>query len=124
MIVSIVTHYCQWIGIFKEDTVVQPDNLVVCYKPSGTHLTKAPTLIFEILSKSTAKKDTVTKFHLYETEGVKYYALIDPADNVARIYQNKEGKFIKMSDATDETVDFDLDKCKISINFSKILMTD
>lgn len=108
----------------KEDTVVQPDNLVVCYRPSGTHITKAPTLIFEILSKSTAHKDTVTKFHLYETEGVKYYVLVDPADNVARIYQNKEGKYFKLTDATDETVDFDLGKCAISINFSRVLAID
>lgn len=105
----------------KEDTVVQPDNLVVCYKPSGTHLNKAPALIFEILSKSTAKKDTVTKFHLYETEGVKYYVMVDPAENVARIYQNNNGKFVKLTDATDESVDFDLDKCVISIDFCRIL---
>lgn len=104
----------------KEDTVVQPDNLVVCYEPSGTHLTKAPALIFEILSKSTAKQDTVTKFHLYETEGVKYYVIIDPVENVARIYQNKEGKYIKVTDATHESVDFDLDKCAITIDFSRI----
>ena len=104
----------------KEDTVVQPDNLVVCYKPSGTHLTKAPTLIIEILSKSTAKKDTVTKFHLYETEGVKYYIMVDPLDKVARIYQNKDGKFIKFTDATDESVSFELGKCSIDIDFSRI----
>lgn len=108
----------------KEDTVVQPDNLVVCYKPSGSHLSKAPVLIFEILSKSTARKDKVTKFHLYETEGVKYYVIVDPVDDEARIYQNKEGVFIKLTDATDETINFDLGKCMIEINFSRILVID
>ena len=39
----------------------QPDNLVICYSPEGDFLTKAPTLIFEILSPSTSKKDRVTK---------------------------------------------------------------
>lgn len=104
----------------REDTVVQPDNLIVCYTPSGTHLTKAPSLIIEILSKSTAKKDSVTKFHLYEEEGVKYYIMIDPAEKVARAYHNKNGKFIKLTDASDETVNFDLGKCSIAINFSQV----
>ena len=50
-----------------EETVVQPDNLVICDQPENeAYLTKAPILIFEILSKSTAHKDRTTKFNLYE----------------------------------------------------------
>ena len=38
-----------------DDTVVQPDNLVVCDEDmEGAYITKAPLVIFEILSKSTA----------------------------------------------------------------------
>ena len=48
----------------SEDTVVQPDNLVVCYPPEGKYLTKAPTVVFEILSKSTAQKDRKTKYDI------------------------------------------------------------
>jgi Uma2 family endonuclease len=40
-----------------EDTIVQSDNLVVCYQPSGSYLTKAPVLIFEVMSPSTRSKD-------------------------------------------------------------------
>ncbi len=55
-----------------QDTIVQPDNLVICYKPSNqAYITKAPKIIFEILSKSTAKKDETLKYELYQAEAVK-----------------------------------------------------
>ncbi len=104
----------------SEDTVVQPDNLVVCYEPKGAYISKAPVLIFEVLSKATAKKDTTIKFELYEREGVKYYIIVDPDDCVAKAYELKDGRYIKMLDATDESVELDLNKCSITINFQKM----
>jgi Uma2 family endonuclease len=104
----------------SEDTVVQPDNLIVCYEPSGAYITKAPVMIFEVLSKTTAKKDKTTKFELYRAEGVKYYILVDPDDCIAKAYELKEGEYIKMVDATDEKVDFDLKGCKIEVDFKKL----
>jgi len=101
-------------------TTVQPDNLVVCEKPEGQYLTKAPALIFEVLSKSTATKDQNTKFRLYEEEGVKHYIIVDPKEQVAKVYQLQNGKFIKVMDATDESCDFDLGKCQITFEFSAI----
>jgi Uma2 family endonuclease len=101
-------------------TTVQPDNLVVCEKPEGQYLTKAPALIFEILSKSTASKDQSTKFRLYEEEGVKHYIIVDPKEQVAKVYQLQNGKFIKVLDATDECCDFDLGKCQIAFEFASI----
>jgi len=63
----------------SDDTVVQPDNLVVCDEDmEGAYIVKAPLIIFEVLSKSTAAKDCNLKFELYEQEGVKYYAIVDP----------------------------------------------
>jgi len=57
----------------SEDTVVQPDNSVICHEPQNeAYITKAPKIIFEILSKSTAKKDKGLKYNLYEQEGVSY----------------------------------------------------
>jgi Uma2 family endonuclease len=104
----------------SEDTVVQPDNLVICYEPKGAYLTKAPMMIFEILSKSTAKKDKTLKFELYQSEGVKYYIIVDPDENIAKAYELKEGKYIKMLDATDESMDFQLKDCEITIDFQKL----
>lgn len=104
----------------NEDTIVQPDNLIVCYEPKGAYLTKAPTMIFEILSKSTAKKDKTLKFELYQSEGVKYYIIVDPDENIAEAYELKEGKYIKILDASEECVDFELKDCEISIDFKKL----
>lgn len=104
----------------NEDTVVQPDNLVVCYEPKGAYITKVPTMIFEILSKSTAKKDKTVKFELYQSEGVKYYIIVDPDENIAKAYQLKDGNYIKMVDATDESVEFELKDCEITIDFNKL----
>ncbi|WP_456405353.1 Uma2 family endonuclease [Thiolapillus sp.] len=103
-----------------EDTVVQPDNLVICYKPDNSYLTKAPTLIFEILSKGTASKDKNTKFTLYEKEGVHHYVIVDPAEKLAKVYSLHEGRYIKIMDATDEECEFDLGKCRITFDFSTI----
>ena len=106
----------------SEETVVQPDNLVICHKPRHeAYITKAPVIIFEVLSKSTAVKDQNLKYELYEREGVKYYIIVNPDDAIAKIYELKEGRYIKVDDAHDETVTFHLDKCKaIDFDFSKI----
>ena len=53
----------------SDDTVVQPDNLVVFHPVDGAYITRAPELVFEILSKSTAAKDEHTKFAIYEARG-------------------------------------------------------
>ena len=103
-----------------EDTVVQPDNLVVCHPVSGAYLTRAPALIFEVLSKSTALKDQNLKFSIYEREGVKYYVMVNAEDRVAKIYQIHEGRYIKLCDVADESVDFDLGECSIHFDFSLI----
>ncbi|MDQ7045067.1 MAG: Uma2 family endonuclease [Sulfurimonas sp.] len=106
-----------------EDTVVQPDNSVICHEPTNeAYITKAPKIIFEILSKSTAKKDKGLKYKLYEQEGVAYYIIVDPVEEIAKVYELKEGKYIKVCDASDEKVEFTLKECdeKMLFDFSKI----
>ncbi len=103
-----------------EDTIVQPDNLVVCGEVEGAYLNKAPALIFEILSKSTEKKDKTTKFSLYEKEGVNHYIIVAPKEQLAKVYSLREGRYIKVIDATHENIEFDLGKCQIKFDFSGI----
>ena len=104
----------------SEDTIVQPDNLVICYEPEGKYITRAPSIIFEVLSPPTFLKDVNLKFKLYEHEGVKYYILVNPEDKIAKIFQLKNGKYIKVLDATNEKIIFDIDICKIEFDFAKI----
>ena len=103
-------------------TIVEPDNLVICHKPDHeAYISKAPKIIFEILSKSTASKDKRLKYDLYEQEGVQYYIIVDPDENVAKVYTlNSDGQYKKVEDARHETVEFTLKKCTFSFDFSKI----
>jgi len=107
----------------SEETIVQPDNSVICHTPEHeAYLTKAPKIIFEILSPSTAKKDMGLKYDLYEKEGVAYYIIVNPDDNVAKVYALKEGRYIKVCDASDEKVTFEIAECgkNIVFDFAKI----
>ncbi|MFA5234912.1 MAG: Uma2 family endonuclease [Sulfurimonas sp.] len=107
----------------NEDTILQPDNSIICHEPQNdAYITKAPKIIFEVLSKSTAKKDTGIKFEIYEREGVEYYIIVNPDDKVAKVYHLKEGRYIKLIDASDEKVDFNIKECdqKVEFDFSKI----
>ncbi len=103
----------------NSDTVVRPDMLVICYEPDEK-LTKKPELIFEIASPSTVKRDEVLKYELYRQEGVKYYVLVYPEKNMAKVYELKEGRYIKVGDYSDESFLFNIDTCSIDFDFSKI----
>ena len=104
-----------------EDTIVQPDNMVICHQPEHEqYITKAPDIIFEVLSKSTAHKDRSTKFNLYESEGVKFYILVYQYENTAKIYELNQGRYIKLKDVRDETISFDLSDCQFDFEFNKI----
>ena len=104
-----------------EDTVVQPDNLVVCEEDmEGAYITKAPLVIFEILSKSTATKDKHLKYELYEKEGVKYYVIVDPEERMAKLYKLFQGRYIKEGDFLKKSYTFEIDSCTVEFDFAKI----
>ncbi len=104
-----------------ESTVVQPDNLVICHTPQEeAYIKKAPKIIFEILSKSTAVVDKNLKYELYEKEGVDYYIIVDPKETIAKVYRLKDGRYIKLCDAYEDHVDFELKECSFTFDFAKI----
>jgi len=107
----------------SDETVVQPDNSVICHTPKHeAYITKAPKIIFEILSKSTAKKDKGLKYDLYEKEGVLYYIIVDPQEEIAKVYELLNGRYVKVCDASDEVVEFKVKECaeKMLFDFAKI----
>jgi len=103
----------------SNETVFRPDTSVICYEPED-YLTKAPEIIFEVLSPSTAKRDETLKFNAYEEEGVKYYCLVYPEMLFVKVYKLQDGKYIKVGDFDDESYLFETKKCKINFNFTDI----
>ena len=61
-----------------ENTIVQPDVLILCEPPTKLFIDFPPVLVVEVLSPSTREKDIHTKFKLYQDFGVKYYLIVDP----------------------------------------------
>ena len=105
----------------SNNTVVQPDNLVLCYEiDEKPYITKAPSIIFEVLSKSTAIKDLNLKYQIYESEGVEYYITVSPDSESAKVFKLKDYKYVKIADATDDKIELELDDCKMEFDFSLI----
>lgn len=73
--------------------VVQPDILVICDKETINEKGKykgTPTLVVEILSKSTKGKDIITKLNLYLETGVREYWIVDTDLKQIALYAFKD----------------------------------
>jgi Uma2 family endonuclease len=73
--------------VLAEDTVVQPDLVVVC-DPSKVkeRIEGAPDLAVEVISPSSASRDRWTKRKLYERFGVLAYLIVDPLEAHAELF--------------------------------------
>lgn len=104
------------------DTVVRPDIMLVCHE-QGERITRKPELIIEVVSQSTARRDEQVKFQLYALEGVRFYLLIYPFQQKAKIYKLEQGKYVKLADFGLDTWIFDIHNCSGKIDFSRIWLT-
>jgi len=68
-------------------TVVRPDVLIACGPPPEKHSQQAPAFIAEILSPSTKDNGLTAKRDLYEANGVRYDAIIDPKLNTLELLE-------------------------------------
>jgi Uma2 family endonuclease len=101
------------------DTVVRPDVMVLCGK-TGERVTRAPDIVFEVVSPRTATRDERTKYELYEREGVDWYILVYPELKTAKVYQRVQGLYRKAGDFADEVFTFRLGDCAIDLRFADI----
>ena len=77
-----------------DDTILQPDAVVVCKDITKPFLDFPATLVVEILSPSTAMKDRNNKFYIYQAQKIPYYIIIDVEKNEIEIYHLKDdGKY-------------------------------
>ncbi|WP_162944588.1 Uma2 family endonuclease [Flavisolibacter nicotianae] len=104
-----------------EDTILQPDMLIICGDTSKAYLDFPPALVAEILSPSTALKDRHGKFALYEQQKVPYYIIISPDSNEAEVYVLEESSYVLKQKGNAFTYSFSLEKdCSATIDFSEI----
>lgn len=104
----------------NEQTIVQPDNLVVCGSVKGKFLTQTPSIVFEILSSSTAFKDRHIKHEIYQNLGVKYYILVDAENKEVEVNQLVNKEYSKTNISSDAVVTFKLDSCHFDLSFKNI----
>ncbi len=106
-----------------EDTIVQPDVLVVCGDfEEGKKLETTPVLVFEILSPSTRKKDRVLKYRLYQEAGVKYYCMVDPTVDSIEVFQLAGDSYREEDGFKDGKILFELGECEIALDSRKIFV--
>ncbi len=106
--------------IVSHDTVLRPDVSVLCDEVED-YIRKAPLLVAEVVSESTADRDEGVKKDIYEREGVEFYFLLYPESKIAKLYRNTERGYIKLRDLSKESLEVNLrENCTIKLDFSKV----
>ena len=79
----------------SDDTVVQPDLVVICdRKKLGEEGCRgAPDLAVEILSPSNTALEMERKLRLYKEAGIREYWVVDPRDKHISVYLLKDGNY-------------------------------
>lgn len=101
-----------------DDTVVQPDIVVVCdgSKLDSKRCNGAPDMIIEIISPSTSRHDRIVKLNRYLQAGVREYWIADPDDKAVTVHTLDNGRYIISAYEGTETVSVEvLDGCKITL---------
>ncbi len=103
-----------------ENTVLQPDNVVVCGRGDEPFLCEPPALIFEILSPSTAYIDRHLKHQIYESEGVRHYVIVDAEAEDVEVYSLESGRYEKRDRLQEDRIAFDLGSCMVEIEINRL----
>lgn len=107
--------------ILQDDTILQPDGLVVCGDITKKFLDFVPALVLEVLSPATALKDRNTKFHLYKQAGVPYYLIADIDTKTLEIYQLINGQYQLQPQDAENSFNFIINNdCNIVAKFATV----
>jgi len=77
----------------RSENVVQPDVAIYCNDAMKKEVNNIPTVVFEVLSPSTAMKDKYDKLKLYEMFGIEEYFLVSPEYKSVEVFRLKNGKY-------------------------------
>ena len=79
-----------------DDTVVQPDIVVICDMSilDKKRCNGAPDMVIEIASPSTSRHDRMKKLNKYLQTGVREYWIVDPEDKGVAVHILENGKYV------------------------------
>lgn len=102
-------------------TVVQPDVLILCSPVKERFVDFPPYLVVEILSNATEMKDRLTKFTLYETFAITYYAIVDHENEILEIYRLTNEKYVLQFTGHEGVLPLSFgESCSIPLDLEKI----
>lgn len=106
----------------EDDTILQPDALIVCNEIKKPYLDFPPTLVVEVLSASTALKDRNNKFYIYQDFKIPYYLMVDPNKQEIEVFHlNNNGKYQLMENEANNLFSFDLhEECSVEVELGGI----
>ena len=102
-----------------DDTVVQPDIVVVCDKSKldDKGCVGAPDLVIEILSPSTALHDRVHKFKRYLQAGIREYWIVDREIKMVSVHVLRNGEYTTSAYISDDSIPVHvLEGCMIDLS--------
>jgi Uma2 family endonuclease len=106
--------------VIADDIIVQPDVMVLCQEPTKKFIDFPPVLVAEILSPATALKDRHAKFSIYESQGIRYYIIVDADKNEAEVYELIDAKYRLVQQGSQFSHSFLLDECNATVDFAEI----
>jgi Uma2 family endonuclease len=107
--------------VIADDLIFIPDALIVCKPIIKKYLDFKPELVVEVISVSSSLRDRVTKYGVYEQQGIKYYLIIDAEKKTIEIFENKNGNYISANEGTNNFTFLLGDTgCEATINFEEI----
>lgn len=103
-----------------EDTVLNPDLLIVCKPITKQFLDFTPELVAEILSPGTEPKDRYTKYHIYQEQEIPYYIIVDIDKKKVELFQLTEKEYSPVLFDAKIPYTFALGTCSFSVVFDDI----
>lgn len=86
--------------LLSDHNFVEPDLLWVASgsercrpEANGRYLEGPPDFVLEVLSPSTARRDRVVKFSLYEQNGVSEYWIVEPKNRLVEVWVLTDGVY-------------------------------
>ena len=102
-----------------DNTVVQPDLLIVCdhSKLNKAGCAGSPDMVVEILSPSTSRYDRTLKFNTYLKSGIREYWVVDPETNTLAVHILKNGEYVTRAYTNEDAAPVHiLDDCVMNLS--------